>query len=55
MFHAAGVNPITGPATYFTDELANWLADPNAENNFSYKFTDADRIKDGECAGEEGA
>jgi hypothetical protein len=44
MFRAAGVN-LTGPVTYFTDELAVWLDDPNAENNFSYKFTDADFIR----------
>jgi hypothetical protein len=48
MFRAAGVN-LTGPATYFTDELAVWLDDPNAENSFSYKFTYADRSKGGKA------
>jgi hypothetical protein len=35
------------PVTYFTKVLANWRADPTAKNNFSYKPTDADRIKGG--------
>jgi hypothetical protein len=48
MFRAAGVN-FTGPVTYFTDELAVWLDGPNAENNFSYKFTDGDRSKGGKA------
>jgi hypothetical protein len=45
-FRVAGVN-LPGPVTYFTTELANWRADPTAKNNFSYKLTDADRIKGG--------
>jgi hypothetical protein len=47
-FRAAGVT-LTGPATYFTDEMAVWLDGPNAENNFSYKLTDADCIKGGKA------
>jgi hypothetical protein len=46
MFRAAGVI-LPGPATYFTDELANWRADPTAKNNFSYKLTVADNINQG--------
>jgi hypothetical protein len=41
MFRAAGVN-LPGDVTYFTDELANWRADPKAKNNFSYKLTSDD-------------
>ena len=39
--------PGVGTVTYFTKELANWRADEANANNFSYKFTDADRIKGG--------
>jgi hypothetical protein len=46
MFRVAAAN-LPGPVTYFTKELANWRADPTAKNSFSYKLTDADRIKGG--------
>ena len=55
MFHRADVIlpgqnfllPGVGTVTYFTEELANWRADPTAKNSFAnrHKFTDADRIK----------
>jgi hypothetical protein len=48
MFRKAGVN-LPRRVTYFTDELANWLADPNAEKNFSYTLTSDDRIKGGKA------
>jgi hypothetical protein len=47
MFRVAGVDLPGRPVTYFTKELAKWRADPTAKNNFSYKFTDADRAKKG--------
>jgi hypothetical protein len=46
MFRAAGAN-LPRPVTYFTKELAKWRAGPKTKNSFSYKFTDADRIKGG--------
>jgi hypothetical protein len=49
MFRAAGVNLRPGAVTYFTDELAVWLDDPNAENNFSYNFTSDDCRKGGKA------
>jgi hypothetical protein len=50
MFLAAGA-VLPGPVTFFTDELANWRADPKAKNNFSYKFTTDDRRKGGKKGG----
>jgi hypothetical protein len=57
MFHRAGVIlpgqnfllPGVGTVTYYTKELANWRADEANANNFSYKFTDADRSKGGKA------